>query len=256
MEGLQNPRSRRADGADAPGERPFLAGECRQVVIFGQFWSRELHAGRNSSPQRRVSGAWGEGLGPWRAGGVGPAGGAGTRIARLRRGRSASGGRGVGVREGRARSRARVPAAACGAGVRVSALGHGASAKAAVSDEKALARRRRARSGECVSLGSVTAGASDCVLLRGFWAGFMQNGSLAEGLVLRPGCLWRQAARGAMLEWPGSQRMVSPERRAAPCSSEGGDSLGCCRFRIAACDCGRRVAAGGGGVRQDAREAP
>lgn len=166
------------------------------------------------------------------------------------------GGRGVGVREGRARSRARVPAAACGAGVRVSALGHGATAKAAVSDEKALARRRRARSGECVSLGSVTAGASDCVLLRGFWAGFMQNGSLAEGLVLRPGCLWRQAARGAMLEWPGGQRMVSPGRRAAPCSSEGGDSLGWYRFRIAACDCGRRVAAGGGGVRQDAREAP
>ena len=162
------------------------------------------------------------------------------------------GGRDVGVREGRAR----VPAAACGAGVRVSALGHGASAKVAVSDEKALARRRRVWGGERVSPGHVMAEALDCVLLRGFWAGFMQNGSLAEGLVLRPGCHWEQAARSAMLEWPGGQRMVSPGRRAAPCSSEGGDSLGWYRFRIAACDCGRRVAAGGGGVRQDAREAP
>ena len=184
---------------------------------------------------------------------VGPGGGRGPGV---RGGGGGGGAWGGGGHGGGGAGGARVPAAACGAGVRVSALGHGASAKAAVSDEKALARRRRVWGGERVSPGHVMTEALDCVLLRGFWAGFMQNGSLAEGLVLRPGCHWEQAARSAMLEWPGGQRMVSPGRRAAPCSSEGGDSLGWYRFRIAACDCGRRVAAGGGGVRQDAREAP
>ena len=173
------------------------------------------------------------------------------------RGRVLAAGRGAGVRAGSGGGGGSAPGASLGCGTRCGRKSRrGAYAKAAASWRVAWSAvdvlgAENAFSPIVQGLGLELRPSA------GFRQGSRKTGLIAlKGLFLRPGCLWEQAARGAMLEWPGGQRMVSPGRRAAPCSSEGGDSLGCYRFRIAACDCGRRVAAGGGGVRQDAREAP